>query len=403
MTGSWSASVRRSRPTRLLTLLALLAFLIATALVLGACGKKDEAASAPAQGAQPAQNQGQKPGAGRPGGAPGQRPGGGGEQAVPVAVSTARTGSIASYYHSTATLEAERQAEVLARVAGVALQLKAEEGDQVPADGPLLVIENDEYRYRLQQAEASTANLRARYQRLEAMLAEQLTTEEEFQAARSELETAEANEGLARLELSYTTVRAPFEGQITQRLVDEGQNISVGDPLFVLADFHPLLARVHVPSREFRELKLKQSVELTLDSDGTELEGTIRLISPVIDATSGTIKITVEVNEFPAGTRPGDFAEVRIVTERRDDVVLVPRSAVITDKGEQIVYVALPGEGQGSSAERRIVTVGFTDDDSAQITDGLAPGEQIVVKGQRSLKHGSPLKILETIDAGAAI
>jgi len=344
------------------------------------------------EGQGKAQDQSQKKAAGagehRPGGG---RPGGG--QAIPVAVQPAFQGSISSYYKATATLEAQRQAEVLARATGVVKALKAEEGDYIEAGGALLVIDNDEYRLRVLQAEARTANLRSRFDRLKAMKAEELSTEEEFEAARSDLASAEADEGLARLNLSYTTVRAPFSGRVTTRLADVGQNLSMGTPLFVMADFMPLLARVHVPSREFNKLRQEQMVDLILDSSQARLQGRITLISPIIDPTSGTIKITVEVKDYPVGTRPGDFAEVQIVTERRDDVVLVPRSAVITDKGETVVYVAAK-EGENDQAERRIVAVGFTDDLNTQLISGLAPGESVVVKGQRSLKHGTPLKIL---------
>jgi len=226
---------------------------------------------------------------------------------------------------------------------------------------------------------------------------EELTTEEEFQSIRSELASAEADEGLARLALSYTTVTAPFSGRVTSRLVDVGQNLTVGDPVMVMADFDPLLARVHVPSREFNKLQQNQTVNLVLDSSGARLAGRIMLISPVIDPTSGTIKLTIEVPDYPAGTRPGDFAQVQIVTEKRDNVILVPRLAVLTDKGETVVYTVMSGDESGAerTAERRLVEVGFTDDENAQILSGLAVDEPVVVKGQRSLKNGSPLKILE--------
>ena len=356
-------------------------------LAVAGCDKGED--QAPAQ----KQATGQHGGGQRPGGKGG--PGGpGGGKAIPVAVQPAFKGSIASYYEATATLEAEKQAQVLARATGVVASLAAEEGDFINQGDPLLTIGNNEYRLRVQQAAARTANLRSKYERFEAMQAEGLSTEEEIQAARSDLASAEADEGLARLNLSYTTVTAPFTGRVTSRLVDVGQNLSINTALFVMADFDPLLARVHVPSREFNKLRQDQLVDLVLDSSGTQLQGRITLISPIIDPTSGTIKVTVEVTEYPAGTRPGDFAEVQIVTERRNGVVLVPRSAVITDKGEKVVYVAVK-EGDQDQAERRLVSVGFTDDNNAEIVEGLGAGESVVVKGQRSLKQGTALKILE--------
>ncbi len=314
------------------------------------------------------------------------------EPAIPVAVSQAVTGSISSYYRATATLEAEKEAEILARVTGVVETLMAEEGDLVSEGDPLLKVDNDEYRYRLEQAEASTANLQSRFDRMEMMMQEELATEEEFQTVRSELASAKAAEGLARLALSHTTVKAPFSGRVISRLVDEGQNLTAGDPILVMADFDPLLARVHVPSREFNKLQQNQTVNLVLDSSGDLLSGRIKLISPVIDPTSGTIKITIEVPDYPAGTRPGDFAQVQIVTEKRDGATLVPRIAVLTDKGESVVYTL--ADPENPTAERRVVEVGFTDDQRAQILSGLTVGDQVVVKGQRSLKNGSPLKIL---------
>lgn len=306
---------------------------------------------------------------------------------VPVAVEPAATGPIASYYTATATLEVEKEADVLARVRGIVQSILVEEGDRVEADSELLRIDNEEYSFLLKKAESTTRNLKSRLERMEKT--PNLVSVEELETVRRDLATAEADEGLARLNLSYTTVTAPFAGRITQRFADVGQNASVGTPLFTLADFEPLLARVHVPSKEFRKIQVDQVVELVLDSTGERLQGKIKLVSPTIDAKTGTIKVTVEVPDYPEDTRPGDFAEVQIVTELHQASTLVPRIAVITDKGERVVYIDLD-----NVAERRVVEVGFTNDDHAEILSGVRPGDRVIVKGQRSLKHGTPLKVL---------
>jgi RND family efflux transporter MFP subunit len=197
---------------------------------------------------------------------------------------------------------------------------------------------------------------------------------------------------MSRLSLSYTRVTAPFDGRVVTRSVDPGQTVNAGTVLFTLSDFTPLLARVHVPSKEFNKLKPDQPVDLTLESSGTKLRGRIRLVSPTIDPTSGTIKVTVEINEYPAGVRPGDFAQVSIVTERRNDSTLVPKISLVNDRGEQVVFVSQAD----TTAERRVVEIGFQDDLNAEVLQGVTIGERVVVKGQRSLKHGSAIKVLDS-------
>ena len=260
--------------------------LIMLTVAAAGCGKGDGKPAAAATGAQ----------RGQPG-----------EPALPVAVEPAAIGDIARHYEATATLEAEKEAAILARVTGVVEKVLVEEGDEVREGAPLLVVANNEYRLRLIQAEARTANLRARFERLQAMVAEQLATEEEFQTARADLASSEADEGLASLSLSYTTVKAPFSGCVTARRVSVGQNLAVGTELFVLGDFHPLLGRVHVPSREFARLRAEQPVDLVLDSDGTRLTGRIKLISPVIDPDQRHHQTDDRGRPVPAGHAAGRF------------------------------------------------------------------------------------------------
>ena len=372
-----------SRENRAPILNALVAVVLAAGLALQlGCGDKGGASQA--QGSAP------PGGPGAPNGAPKQPP-------TPVAVAEARTGEIASYYTATATLAADKEAEILARVSGVVQKILCEEGDIVNEGSELLLIDNDEYRYRLQQTQAEHAEIEAKLERLSKMRDQELVSTEEFETMKSDLSAAEAAEGMAQLNLSYTRVVAPFTGSIVNRRVNVGQTVNVGTPLFVLSDFRPLLARVHVPAKEFHKLAPDQPVELVLESSSTKLQGRVRLVSPTIDPSSGTIKVTVEINDYPPGVRPGDFAQVSIVTERRTQRTLIPKVALVNERGEHVVFVSAD-----STAERRVVEVGFQDDFNAEITNGVNVGEHIVVKGQRSLKHGAAIKILEG-DAAAQI
>ena len=357
------------------------------------------------------------------------KPGGTAEAAkqppVPVAVSAARIGTIASYYTATATIEAEREAQVVARVRGLVESLEVEEGDLVRADQELLIVDNAEYDLRVKQLKAQRQHLEAKYSRL-TEISSTLVAQEEVDDALNELERARADQALAELDLSYTTVQAPFAGYIIQRFVDAGDNVAVGAVLFVIADFQPLLAKVHVPAKEFdqtkqsNQMRVGQDVRLVLDSNDSVVEGRIQLISPVIDPSTGTRKVTVEIpgaatsssgsavegtagvgpggSDGP-GISPGDFAEVQIVTARHEGVTLLPKTCVFTDKGERIVFRAISVSGEQARAERCVVDVGFIDDVHVEITSGIEEGDLVITKGQRSLKHGAALRILEGLPA----
>jgi membrane fusion protein (multidrug efflux system) len=311
------------------------------------------------------------------------------ESRAPVAVLPAFIGPISSYYETTATLEVDKDAEVLARVEGIVHSIPVEEGHEVKEGKSLLRIDNGEYRLRLEEAESNTRNLESKHGRMRE-IAKDLISVEDLESIKNELDSARVAEGLARLNLSYTAVKAPFNGRIVRRYVDEGQNVSVGTALFSLADFNPLLARVHVPSKAFRAIKVEQQVELVVDSTQERLRGHIVLVSPTIDPKTGTIKVTVEISEYPDDTRPGDFAKVQIVTDCHPASILVPRNAVVSEESDQVVFVVAD-----NMADRRIVEVGFTDENHAEILSGVNPGERVVIKGQRSLEHGAPLKVLE--------
>jgi membrane fusion protein (multidrug efflux system) len=339
--------------------------------------------------------QAQPPAARGEGRRPGNGPGGGRPElpTMAVAVSPAELGSIATYYRATASLDPDKRADVLARVAGVIEQIVAEEGDVVAEGEVLLVIEDDEYRHRTTMARVDLEKQQARFARAQKIFAQGLSSAEDFDAIRTDTASAEAALELAELELGYTQVRAPFAGHVVRRFADQGQTVANGTQLFALADMHRLLARVYIPAREFRSIRPDQPVQLVVSSTGDRLTGRIDLVNPLVDPESGTIKVTIEVTEYPPTTRPGDFVEVSIVTDSRDDSLLVPRTAVVTERGQRSVYIV-----DGDTAHQRSVEIGFEDDDNAEILSGIEAGELVVIQGQRALRDGQPVSVLDALD-----
>jgi len=359
----------RSCPFPLPILLALLVTL--AALAAGCGGGEGQAAGAPG-GPQSAMH----PGGGRPD--------------VPVAVDRVRTGTASSYYTTTATLEAESHAEIASRTTGVVREILREEGDLVPAGATLLVLEDDEAKLRVQQAEANYDLALADYDRRAAMKESGLLSDGDYETTKSNLKVRESELGLARVALSHTRIEAPFEGRVVRRLVDLGANVTPGTPLFEMMDVTPLLVRVHIPAKRMGVVAEGQSMEVRLDSTGEVLTGVVSLVSPIVDATTGTVKVTAEIHDYPEETRPGDFAEVKIVTARHENAMLVPSLAVFEEQGENVLYVAEDGK-----AVRRVVEPGFVDGNDTEIESGLEPGELVIVKGQRQLRPDGGIEILE--------
>jgi membrane fusion protein (multidrug efflux system) len=166
--------------------------------------------------------------------------------------------------------------------------------------------------------------------------------------------------------------------------------VSTTEPVFRVTAFEPLLATLHVPERELSRLAAGQPAVLSADAlPGKRFVGVIDRISPVVDADSGTFRVTVELTDDTGRLRPGMFGRFDIVYDRRDNAVLVPVESVLMEDGEASVFVV-----EGQEATRRSVTVGYRNNGHLEILSGIEPGETVVVTGQASLRTGATVQVL---------
>lgn len=317
---------------------------------------------------------------------------------IPVEVSRVAFGDVSSAYAGTATLVPERQTQAVAKLGGIALEILVEEGDRVEAGQVLARLERDRYEFQAQQTEARLRKLENELERASELHQRDLISTDEYERIRFDTEAQRAANGLAQLDLAHTEVRAPIAGVIAERMVKVGNLVTQNQALFMIDDFDPLWAVLHVPERELDLLDAGQPATLQLDAfPGQEFSGRVLRISPVVDAATGTFKVTVTFSDDSGRLRPGLFGRVQVVHDSRMNVPLVPRTALMSEDGEVAVFVARKrDDGAGYTAERRTVTTGYSGAEGVEVLDGLAEGESVVTAGKNSLRDGAGIRIIES-------
>ncbi len=310
--------------------------------------------------------------------------------AIPVEVSHVETGNIAAYFTGTATLEAEGDASVVAKVGGVVKQIFAEEGAYVKAGQILAKLDDEKLAVQLSQAEANLNKLENDFRRNEELFNRKLISAEVYQRAKFEYESQKAAFEMAKLDRDYTAIRAPISGVVAERLIKVGNMVLPNAPTFRITDFDPLLAVLHVPEREMSKLRVGQTATLNADAvAGAEFSGRIARVSPVVDPGTGTIKVTVEVRDPSKQLKAGMFGRVNIVHDVHTNALLVPKGAVIAEDTESAVFVV-----QDSLAYRKVVKTGYINGANIEILEGLNAGEKIVTTGQGSLKDSTRVEVV---------
>ena len=318
-------------------------------------------------------------------------------EAVPVEVASLGTGSIESVLRFSTNLEAEQAVGVYSQAARQVVALNAEEGDRVQKGQVLVRLQDDAQRTEIAKVEGQLTRARREYERQKRLWNDQLISEQAFNDATHDLEQLELALEEAQLQLSYTVVRAPISGTVSRRMVNLGDQVTVNQHLFDLVDFDSIVARIFVPERELARLSVGQPVRITAPAlAGREFTGRVDRLAPIVDPQSGTVKVTVGIPGRPEGLRPGLYVDVALVTEVRDEVVLVPKRALVYDQEQVFVYRLA---ADGSTVERLLVRPVLEDKERVlpEVASGepLAVGDRIVVAGQAGLKDGARVRLLE--------
>lgn len=338
------------------------------------------------------------------------------QDAAQVRVDAVRAEAFSQTVPVLGRLVASRSGEIAANVAGSVESLGIEVGDRVVEGAVLALIDEERLsgrallaRARVEAARAQIAadqaeldlvsQERQRLQRLRNSAAFSLASLEdkdmEIRAAEAriaragaQLDEAAADLRIAERDLADARVTAPYPGVVTQKYVNAGNYVQVGEPVVALVDDGSLEIEADVPSRQARVLPIGTPVDAALE-DGTPLQATLRAVVPDENPLTRTLALRFGLQPDPAGRllANGETVTVTLPTAAVEQVVTVHKDAVIRRGPGAVVFVAVDGK-----AEVRPVQLGDAVGDRFVVRDGLAVDDLVVVRGNERLRPDQPIQ-----------
>ena len=356
-----------------------------------------------------------------PGGPGGPGGGGRGGAASTVGTATARQADIPVLIEALGTVTPAANVTVRPQVSGVLTQVLFKEGQMVKKGDLLATLAPQSFEMALAQAQGARVRDEAQLEAARVTLARYRTLLEQDSIARQDVDTqaalvkqlegtvtiARANEGTAKLSLSYARIVAPVSGRVGLRPLDAGNTIAAGDAsgVAVITQVAPIDVVFSIPQDRVPEVqqRLAEGAQLPVTAfDRTRTRtldaGTFSTLDNLVDTTTGTVKAKARFANVDGSLFPNQFVNVRLLLRTISSAVVVPVTALRHGPNGDFVYVLKPDR----TVELRVVTRGESSVEFVAITTGLAAGEPVVTEGGDRLKDGARVQTAADRPAGAA-
>jgi RND family efflux transporter MFP subunit len=401
---------------KLAIIAALLALALAAAVYSGIFSRDPAQAAGTQRAAQNGEGRGGGPrGGGFGGGGFGGR--GGGFQRPPMTVELASTAraTVSQRLTVVGNLIGESTVAVAPKTAGRLEQVYVRLGDRVRRGQRIATIEDQEIREQVRQAEASFEVARATIRQREAdlqlaqtnversrnLFARELLprqtlddNEARYQAAIAQLDLARAQntQSQARLDelrinLANTVIVSPVDGFVARRAADPGAFVSQNAPVVDVVDIGRVRLVANVVEKDLRQVGIGDAALVEVDAfPGDTFKGRIARVAPVLDPSTRTASIEIEIPNADFRLKPGMYARVGITTQSRENALVVPPNAVVDLDGRRGVFLA-----KDNAAVFRPVEVGIEDAARVEILSGLTDGERVITTGAAGLRDGDQI------------
>jgi HlyD family secretion protein len=244
----------------------------------------------------------------------------------------------------------------------------------------------------LDAAEVALAQARSQNEQAQKQVADlrRLGKEQQLRSAQGSKESAEGKYRGASAQLSYSLIKSPIDGVITDRPLYEGDLATANQPLLTVMNLSRVICKTHIPQTEAAQLKVGNTAEINLAGIDEPVKSRVSLVSPALDPGSTTVEVWVEARKPDPALRPGMTVPVVLTAKTAQDAIVVPVSAVFHSE-EAGDYVLLAGSD--GKAHQKKVQIGIRSKDSAQIVSGINAGDPVITSGGYELPDGTQVKV----------
>jgi HlyD family secretion protein len=214
--------------------------------------------------------------------------------------------------------------------------------------------------------------------------------QQELKAAAGQLESAKGKYLEAQAQLSYSEIRSPIDGVVTDRPLYPGEMAAAGTPLLTVMDISSVIAKAHIPQSDAALLKVGDKGTMTVPGIEEPMEGTVTVVSPALDPNSTTVEIWLEAKNPQHELKPGTSVKLSLTAQTVKDALVVPASSVVTapDGTSSVMLVGADGR-----AHQKPVRLGIRNGDDVQIVEGVTAADKVVANGAYGLPDKTKIKI----------
>ncbi|PIE70680.1 MAG: hypothetical protein CSA22_06685 [Deltaproteobacteria bacterium] len=282
---------------------------------------------------------------------------------------------------------------VQSEVTGKIEKKQIREGDPVKQGSPLCSVDKRDYRLSHHAAAAAYKTAQASYDRIFELHGKQLSTRSLLDAASADLESARSAMDTAALRLERCDITASTHGIIDKVYVEEGQYISVGDPIADILQLDRIKVNVGIPESDISDIRNLTDFTVEIDAlDRRPFPAKKYYLSRSADPLAKLYRLEVMIDNPSEEILPDMFSRVTLVKKAADNALSVPVFAVISQDDRHFVFVA-----SDDTATRKAVTLGIHDGWEVEIADGLSEDDRVIVVGQRDLTDGQPIRVLSQV------